>query len=149
MKNCCWHKKEWSEMEKMEELKNLLTANVNKVTELLHKKEKEEIMEEKKKSKAGLIFAIIGIVVVVAAVLMDYIVSLHQIIWRILKTISMMILKMISLTRMTRKRNNHYHLHNLTGEDVKGCVISCSPFTECAGNAADDMCFWKRIVRVR
>ena len=54
-------------MEKMEELKNLLTANVNKVTELLHKKEKEEIMEEKKKSKAGLIFAIIGIVVVVAA----------------------------------------------------------------------------------
>ena len=49
MKNCCWHKKEWSEMEKMEELKNLLTANVNKVTELLHKKEKEEIMEEKKK----------------------------------------------------------------------------------------------------
>ena len=48
-------------MEKMEELKNLLTANVNKVTELLHKKEKEEIME------AGLIFAIIGIVVVVAA----------------------------------------------------------------------------------
>lgn len=80
---------------------------------------------------------------------MDYIVSLHQIIWRILKTISMMILKMISLTRMTRKRNNHYHLHNLTGEDVKGCVISCSPFTECAGNAADDMCFWKRIVRVR
>ncbi|MFR4380820.1 MAG: hypothetical protein ACLT3R_00345 [Roseburia sp.] len=45
-------------MEKMEELKNLLTANVNKVTELLHKKEKE-IMEEKKKSKAGLIFAII------------------------------------------------------------------------------------------
>lgn len=42
-------------MEKMEELKNLLTANVNKVTELLHKKEKEEIMEEKKKSKAGLI----------------------------------------------------------------------------------------------
>ena len=47
MKNCCWHKKEWSEMEKMEELKNLLTANVNKVTELLHKKEKEEIMEEK------------------------------------------------------------------------------------------------------
>lgn len=55
MKNCCWHKKEWSEMEKMEELKNLLTANVNKVTELLHKKEKEEIMEEKKKSKAGLI----------------------------------------------------------------------------------------------
>ena len=48
-------------MEKMEELKNLLTANVNKVTELLHKKEKEEIMEEKKKSKAGLIFAIIGI----------------------------------------------------------------------------------------
>lgn len=59
MKNCCWHKKEWSEMEKMEELKNLLTANVNKVTELLHKKEKEEIMEEKKKSKAGLIFAII------------------------------------------------------------------------------------------
>ena len=75
MKNCCWHKKEWSEMEKMEELgKNpiivtspILTANVNKVTELLHKKEKEEIMEEKKKSKAGLIFAIIGIVVVVAA----------------------------------------------------------------------------------
>ena len=54
-------------MDKMEDLKNLLTANVNKVTELLHKKEKEEIMEEKKKSKAGLIFAIIGIVVVVAA----------------------------------------------------------------------------------
>ncbi len=52
MKNCCWHKKEWSEMEKMEELKNLLTANVNKVTELLHKKEKEEIMEEKKKIKS-------------------------------------------------------------------------------------------------
>lgn len=36
---------------KMEELKNLLTANVNKVTELLHKKEKEEIMEEKKNQK--------------------------------------------------------------------------------------------------
>ena len=31
-------------MEKMEELKNLLTANVNKVTELLHKKEKEETL---------------------------------------------------------------------------------------------------------
>nr|WP_330420342.1 hypothetical protein [Roseburia sp. AF25-25LB] len=136
-------------MEKMEELKNLLTANVNKVTELLHKKEKEEIMEEKKKSKAGLIFAIIGIVVVVAAAAYglyrffapDYLEDFEDDFDDDFED--------DSLTRMTRKRNNHYHLHNLTGEDVKGCVISCSPFTECAGNAADDMCFWKRIVCVR
>ena len=46
-------------MEKMEELKNLLTANVNKVTELLHKKDCIKVIT------CG--FGVIGIVVVVAA----------------------------------------------------------------------------------
>lgn len=66
-------------------------------------------MEEKKKSKAGLIFAIIGIVVVVAAAAYglyrffapDYLEDFEDDFDDDLK--------MISLTRMTRKRNNHYH----------------------------------------
>ena len=115
-------------------------------------------MEEKKKSKAGLIFAIIGIVVVVAAAAYglyrffapDYLEDFEDDFDDDFEDdffeeddgdAEKKPAKQVS--------ENHYHLHNLTGEDVKGCVISCSPFTECAGNAADDMCFWKRIVRVR
>jgi hypothetical protein len=63
-KMCCKYKKEWDNMNKVDELRDLLSANVSKVTELLNKKEKDE---EKKKCPVGLIFAIIGIVAVVAA----------------------------------------------------------------------------------
>ena len=44
-------------MNKMDELKELLNANVVKVNELLNKKEAEE---EKKKSKVLCVFAVIG-----------------------------------------------------------------------------------------
>lgn len=50
-------------MKKMDDLHDLLTTNVSKVTDLLNKKEKEM---DKKKSPAGIIFAVIGIVAVAA-----------------------------------------------------------------------------------
>lgn len=31
MKNCCWHKKEWSEMEKMEEFINRKCEQSNRI----------------------------------------------------------------------------------------------------------------------
>lgn len=50
-------------MNKVDELQNLLTANISKVSELIGKKE----AEEKRGPKAKTVFAIIGIIVVVAA----------------------------------------------------------------------------------
>lgn len=50
-------------MNRLEDLQSLLTTNITKVTELLNKKDKEE----ERKSKVGLIFAIIGGIVVLAA----------------------------------------------------------------------------------
>ena len=50
-------------MNKIEELQNLLATNISKVSELINKKE----AEEKKGPKAKTVFAIIGIIVVVAA----------------------------------------------------------------------------------
>ena len=51
-------------MNKMDELKELLNANVVKVNELLNKKEAEE---EKKKSKVLCVFAVIGVIAAIAA----------------------------------------------------------------------------------
>lgn len=50
-------------MNRIEDLQNLLSTNISKVTELINKKEEEE----KRGPKAKTIFAIIGIIVVVAA----------------------------------------------------------------------------------
>lgn len=50
-------------MNRIDDLQNLLSTNISKVSELINKKEEEE----KKGPKAKTIFAIIGIIVVVAA----------------------------------------------------------------------------------
>ena len=50
-------------MNRIDDLQSLLSTNISKVTELINKKEEEE----KRGPKAKTIFAIIGIIVVVAA----------------------------------------------------------------------------------
>ena len=50
-------------MNRIDDLQSLLSTNISKVSELINKKEEEE----KKGPKAKTIFAIIGIIVVVAA----------------------------------------------------------------------------------
>ena len=51
-------------MNRIEDLQNLLTTNIAKVTELLNKKEQEE---KRKGPKASTVFAIIGFVAVAVA----------------------------------------------------------------------------------
>ena len=46
MKNCCWHKKEWSEMEKMEELGKNPIIVTSPIVRLYFKKLMEEQFQD-------------------------------------------------------------------------------------------------------
>lgn len=50
-------------MNKIDDLQSLLSTNINKVSELINRKE----ADEKKGPKASTVFAIIGVIVIVAA----------------------------------------------------------------------------------
>ena len=122
--------KERNTMNKVEDF-----INTTKLNDLLNKKEELINMTKKqKKRKHQRLYGFLQSSVLLQQLqqqYMAYIVSLHQIIWKILKTILKMIMMTISskMKRTKKSRQNQQRKKKKNKNNLEGC--GCSPFFLC------------------
>lgn len=125
-------------MNKVEDFINATKLNdlLNKKEDLINMTKLNELLNKKKqkKRKHQRLYGFLQSSVLLQQLqqqYMAYIVSLHQIIWKILKTILKMIMKTISskMKRTKKSRQNQQRKKKKNKNNLEGC--GCSPFFLC------------------